>query len=229
MKNIRRVLSQLGNHAGDIVLKSPAFMNVMFSESQCITVHLMLKGQHHRSPHYMQIELAVKDIYVVGPYLCDTHGTVFSWHIPAAMVPKRDAEFFVVGWSPVLNVLDKTSAEPNKPASLFTPINNTVALEPVMMSGGTWDIFSPRRCDIPHGATLAIGCGYGVNIPEGYLGILSLRKRYGIKGAICGATFIHAGYEGEITIQVTNASNDLLEIIANEPLLQLAIVPLHGA
>lgn len=226
MNNIRRVLSQLGNHAGDIVLKSSAFTNVMFAESQRITVHLMFQGRYHRTPHYMQIEMAVKDIYVVGPYQCDTYGTVFSWHIPSAEVPERNAELFVVGWSPVL---DKTPSEPSEPASLFTPINNTVAPEPAMMAGGTWDIFSPRRCDIPHGATLAIGCGYAVDIPEGYLGVLSIRKRYGLKGAICGAGFIHAGYKGEITIQVTNASNDVLEIVANEPLLQLAIVPLHGA
>lgn len=220
MNHIYRVHTSDLNTRGDMVIKVPAQEWQKHGHPIVTTFHLLAQSPKlGNAPVYHAIALNNDNLHRIGPYRCDVYGMVIAVTVPLSLLTTNGEDLIVLGWS---NPRSDSTAR----VSPFKAMPDKAVMEPVLREGGTWDLYSPRHVDIKHGCTLVIGCGYSVNIPNGHIGILSIRKQYALQGAICCASFIHHGYMGEISIHVTNAGNQTIEIAKDRPLLQLAIVPI---
>ncbi|BDH16595.1 MAG: hypothetical protein [Bacteriophage sp.] len=88
------------------------------------------------------------------------------------------------------------------------------------------ELTSPNRFTIAPGATGTIHAKEEVMIPEGYVGIISIRRKFGNMGLIQGSQFIGdvKVFTGRPEIQLYNAGVNPIEIFADEPVVNMAIV-----
>ena len=87
------------------------------------------------------------------------------------------------------------------------------------------DVFAP--CDyvaFPHD-TLKIPLGFGVEIPDGYVGYVFPRSSLSAKGIVCELPPIDSGYRGEIHAVISNVSDTPHQITEGERIGQLVIMP----
>lgn len=68
------------------------------------------------------------------------------------------------------------------------------------------DLYLPEDVYIEPQETLAIGLGIGIQVPEGFAGMIVPRSSTAKKGLICQTSIIDPGYNGEIHLIITNAS-----------------------
>ena len=87
------------------------------------------------------------------------------------------------------------------------------------------DIFMPEAFDIQPFETVTVGLGFGVIIPEGYCGILIPRSSIAAKGLIIQDAAIDPDYRGELHGIITNCSNEIQHISANQRLMSLVCFP----
>lgn len=87
------------------------------------------------------------------------------------------------------------------------------------------DVCSPIQRRIFPGETLKIPLGFGVEIPDGYVGFIFPRSSLSAKGVVCELPPIDSGYRGEIHAVVTNVSRDSYHINEGDRVGQLVILP----
>lgn len=87
------------------------------------------------------------------------------------------------------------------------------------------DVFSPWQRTIYPGQVLKIPLGFGVEIPDGYVGYIFPRSSLSAKGIVCQLPPIDSGYRGEIHAVVSNVGNDGYDIKEGDRIGQLVILP----
>lgn len=87
------------------------------------------------------------------------------------------------------------------------------------------DVYSPRRQTIYPGMVLKIPLGFGLEIPDGYVGYIFPRSSLSAKGIVCELPPIDSGYRGEVHAIVTNVGSDSYDIKEGERIGQLVIMP----
>lgn len=70
------------------------------------------------------------------------------------------------------------------------------------------DLYLPEDVEILPFKTVVIGLGIGIQVPEGFAGMIVPRSSTAKKGLICQTSIIDPGYNGEIHLIITNCSND---------------------
>ncbi len=87
------------------------------------------------------------------------------------------------------------------------------------------DVFSPWQRTIYPGQVLKIPLGFGVEIPDGYVGYIFPRSSLSARGIICQLPPIDSGYRGEIHAVVSNVGLDGYDIKIGDRIGQLVILP----
>lgn len=87
------------------------------------------------------------------------------------------------------------------------------------------DVFSPWSRTIHPGQVLKIPLGFGVAIPDGYVGYIFPRSSLSAKGIVCELPPIDSGYRGEIHAVVSNVGNDSYDIKEGDRIGQLVVMP----
>ena len=87
------------------------------------------------------------------------------------------------------------------------------------------DVYAAETVGIPSGHVKAVGLGFGVEIPNGYLGMIAPRSGLTIKGIICQIPMIDPGYEGEIHAIVMNFTDHEITVEEGDRIGQLVMCP----
>ena len=87
------------------------------------------------------------------------------------------------------------------------------------------DVFSPWRRTIYPGQILKMPLGFGVEIPDGYVGYIFPRSSLSAQGIVCQLPPIDSGYRGEIHAIVANIGNNGYDIKEGDRIGQLVIMP----
>lgn len=87
------------------------------------------------------------------------------------------------------------------------------------------DCYAMDRYNIDPGCTRKIPLGFGVELPDGYVGYIFPRSSLSIKGIICELPPIDSGYRGEIHAIITNHSANTFRINEGDRIGQLVILP----
>lgn len=87
------------------------------------------------------------------------------------------------------------------------------------------DVYSPIRIVIHPHATVKIPLGFGLELPDGVMGVIFPRSSYASKGIVCEHPPIDSGYRGEIHAIVTNMTNDIFVINKFDRIGQLLVIP----
>lgn len=87
------------------------------------------------------------------------------------------------------------------------------------------DIYCPENSYIRPGRTKKIPLGFGVEIPDGYFGLIYPRSSLCSEGISCEMPPIDSGYRGEIHCVVTNHGVDTVQFKEGDRIGQLVIQP----
>lgn len=87
------------------------------------------------------------------------------------------------------------------------------------------DVTVSRTIFIPHGQTRRIPLGFGLEIPDGYVGFVFPRSGKASKGLVCELPPIDSGYRGEVHAIVSNMSSEGVTVKRGEKIGQLVIMP----
>lgn len=88
------------------------------------------------------------------------------------------------------------------------------------------DVYTLEKHTVIYGGeTAVLACGFGVDIPDGFMGIMLPRSSTCKKGLLIGGTPIDSGYHGEVHVVVTNLGKDEVVIEKGDRLAQLVIQP----
>lgn len=85
------------------------------------------------------------------------------------------------------------------------------------------DCFIPENFELNPLETKIIGLGIGIQIPEGFAGMLVPRSSIAEKGLIIQTSIIDPDYTGEIHLIITNCSNNVVTISKNQRVCSLVI------
>ena len=78
---------------------------------------------------------------------------------------------------------------------------------------------------LPH-ETKALPLGFGLELPDGYMGIIQPRSGHAKRGIIAHIPPIDSGYRGEIHAIVTNTTDSIVQIEQDERVGQLVVLPI---
>jgi dUTP pyrophosphatase len=87
------------------------------------------------------------------------------------------------------------------------------------------DVYNLKPTDIQPHETVALPLGFGLEIPDGYVGFIFPRSGHAKRGIIANLPPIDSGYRGEIHAIVTNTTNNRVTIMEHERIGQLVILP----
>ena len=87
------------------------------------------------------------------------------------------------------------------------------------------DVRALSHFTIPPYSVYKIPLGFGVQIPDGYMGLLLPRSGLNSKGITVLFSPIDSGYRGELAINVYNTTNEPYEINEGDKIGQLVIIP----
>lgn len=85
------------------------------------------------------------------------------------------------------------------------------------------DCFMPESFELQPFETKTIGLGLGIQIPEGFAGMLVPRSSIAEKGLIIQTSVIDPDYTGEIHLIITNCSNNVVKIEENQRVCSLIV------
>lgn len=89
-----------------------------------------------------------------------------------------------------------------------------------------FDLSSTTRVDIPPGASLLVGTGLKMAIPEGWCGQINPRSGLASKSKIAiGARVIDSSYRGEVMINLINNGHDTFEVVKGLRVAQILFIP----
>lgn len=81
------------------------------------------------------------------------------------------------------------------------------------------------RVKIQATSSFKVPVGFGVKIPDGYVGFICPRSGLSSKGITCELSPIDSGYRGEVHAIITNNSNEDFYIETGDKVGQLVILP----
>lgn len=87
------------------------------------------------------------------------------------------------------------------------------------------DVFAVQDTWIGPGETVSLGLGFGVEIPDGFMGLLFSRSSLAAKGVACEMPPIDGGYRGEIHAVLTNHRNLEYCVRKGDRIGQLVVLP----
>lgn len=85
------------------------------------------------------------------------------------------------------------------------------------------DCFIPESFELKPFETKTIGLGIGIQVPEGFAGMLVPRSSISERGLIIQTSIIDPDYTGEIHLIITNCSNNVVKIERNQRVCSLVI------
>lgn len=85
------------------------------------------------------------------------------------------------------------------------------------------DCFMPEGFELKPLETKTIGLGIGIQVPEGFAGMLVPRSSIAEKGLIIQTSIIDPDYTGEIHLIITNCSNNVVKIEEKQRVCSLVI------
>lgn len=85
------------------------------------------------------------------------------------------------------------------------------------------DCFMPESFELKPLETKTIGLGIGIQVPEGFAGMLVPRSSIAEKGLIIQTSIIDSDYTGEIHLIITNCSNNVVKIEEKQRVCSLVI------
>ena len=85
------------------------------------------------------------------------------------------------------------------------------------------DCFMPESFELKPLETKTIGLGIGIQVPEGFAGMLVPRSSIAEKGLIIQTSIIDPDYTGEIHLIITNCSNNVAKIEEKQRVCSLVI------
>ena len=88
------------------------------------------------------------------------------------------------------------------------------------------DVYCPIEYTLKPGESKAIALGIGIEIPDGFMGIIYPRSSMAKRGVVCEVPPIDSGYRGEIHAIITNHSSSNVTLEAKSRIGQLVIQPI---
>lgn len=88
------------------------------------------------------------------------------------------------------------------------------------------DVYCMNDYQLLPGETIKLPLGFGLELPDGYMGLIMPRSSLSSQGITCELPPIDSGYRGEIHAIVTNNSNQKFQFIKNSRIGQLVILPI---
>ena len=85
------------------------------------------------------------------------------------------------------------------------------------------DCFIPESFELKPLETKTIGLGFGIQVPEGFAGMLVPRSSIAEKGLIIQTSIIDPDYTGEIHLIITNCSNNVVKIEEKQRVCSLIV------
>ena len=85
------------------------------------------------------------------------------------------------------------------------------------------DCFMPESFELQPFETKTIGLGIGIQVPEGFAGMLVPRSSIAEKGLIIQTSIIDPDYTGEIHLIITNCSNNVVKIEERQRVCSLVV------
>lgn len=85
------------------------------------------------------------------------------------------------------------------------------------------DCFMPESFELHPLETKVIGLGIGIQVPEGFAGMLVPRSSIAERGLIIQTSIIDPDFTGEIHLIITNCSNNVVKIEENQRVCSLVI------
>lgn len=86
-------------------------------------------------------------------------------------------------------------------------------------------MFSPRNQTIYPGQVYKLPLGFGLELPDGYVGYIFPRSSLSARGIVCELPPIDSGYRGEVHAIVSNVGGDGYDIKKGDRIGQLVIMP----
>ena len=86
---------------------------------------------------------------------------------------------------------------------------------------GGLDCYLPESFTIRPLETVCIGLGFGIEVPKGYATMFIPRSSIASKGLICQTSIVDNGYQGEVHLILTNASNQTFSFNKNDRLVSM--------
>lgn len=87
------------------------------------------------------------------------------------------------------------------------------------------DVFAPETTLVKPGIVYKIPLGFGVELPDGYVGFVFPRSSLSAKGIVCELPPIDSGYRGQIHAIVSNVSKQPYIIEQGDRIGQLVVLP----
>lgn len=87
------------------------------------------------------------------------------------------------------------------------------------------DVYAQHSYKLDPHETRKVSLGFGLEIPDGFMGLILSRSGLASKGLICEHPPIDSGYRGEIHAIVRNTTNKTITIYKDDRIAQLVIVP----
>lgn len=88
------------------------------------------------------------------------------------------------------------------------------------------DVRSMKEILLGPGQTEKIPLGFGIDLPNGLMGVIHPRSSMAAKGLMSHNAPIDSGYKGEIHAIVTNVGKDIIGIKKGDRIAQLVISPI---
>ena len=88
------------------------------------------------------------------------------------------------------------------------------------------DIYSTQTLNIEPHSTVKIPLGFGLELPDGFMGCIFPRSGLTSKGIISHIPPVDSGYTGEVHAIITNTTNDVYTINEGDRIGQLVITPI---
>lgn len=88
------------------------------------------------------------------------------------------------------------------------------------------DVYSAAKYEFKPGDVLKIPLGFGIALPDGYMGLVMPRSSMAVKGLTAEIPPVDSGYTGEINAIITNNSSFNRTIEEGDRIAQLVIVPI---
>ena len=85
------------------------------------------------------------------------------------------------------------------------------------------DCFMPESFELKPLETKTVGLGIGIQVPEGFAGMLVPRSSIAEKGLLIQTSIIDPDYTGEIHLIITNCSNSNVVIEKNQRVCSLVV------
>jgi len=88
------------------------------------------------------------------------------------------------------------------------------------------DVYATKDTIIDANSVVKIPLGFGISLPDGYMGLVMPRSSMAVKGLTAEMPPIDSSYTGEINAIITNNTDEDLFVAEGDRIAQLVIVPI---